>query len=141
MVGFQNVSNWVRLLVLGYENLTIKISGTLQTHYTLNLTNCKLHANSVPVNSSDFLMFRACFKASMYVEAKIHYAHIKCRCLVLLSLNHHCKSVGLLLICGSYIRPIANRVLNDWESKFQPLLSVKLRVYHCFVLPNGYFGL
>lgn len=141
MVGFQNVSDWAHLLVLGYENPTIKISGTVQTHYTYNLINSKLHTNSVPVKSSDFLMFRACFKASTYVEAEIHYAHIKCRCLVSPSLNHPCKSLGLLLICGSYIRPFANRVLNDWESKFQPLLSVKFRVYNCFVLPDGYFGL
>lgn len=120
MVRFQNVSNWVRLLVLGYENLTIKISGTVQTHYTYNLINNKLHANSVSVKSSDILMFRACFKASTYVKAEIHYAHVKCRCLVSLSLNYPCKSIKLLLISGSYIRPFANRVVNDGKTNSNP---------------------
>lgn len=86
-------------------------------------------------------MFRGCFKASVHIEAEIHYCHIKCRCLVSLSLNHPRKSIGLLLICRSNIRPFANRGLNYWEIKFQPLPSVKLRVYNCFVLPDGYFGL
>lgn len=110
MVGFQNVSNWACLLVLGCENLTIKTSGTIQTPYTYDLINSKLHANSVPVKSSDFLMFRACFKASMYIKAEINYGHIKCRCLVSLSLNHPCKSIGLLLMRESSIRPFANGV-------------------------------
>lgn len=108
-------------------------------HATLLIAN---FMQTVPVKSSDFLMFRVCFKASMYIKAEINYGHIKCRCLVSLSLNHPRKSIGLLLLtCGSSIRPFANGVQNDWGSKFQSLPSVKLRVYNCFVLPDGYFGL
>lgn len=141
MVGFDSVSNWLCLLVLGCENLTTKISGTVHTLYTYNFINSKLHTNSVLVKSSHFLMCGACFKASTYAESESTIPAWKCRCSVSLSLNHQCKSVRLLLICGSYIRPFANITLSDWESKFQPLPSVKLRVYNCFVLPDGYFGL
>lgn len=58
VVGFQNISSCIWLLVLGCENLNMEISGTVETHDTYNLINSKLCANYVSVKSSDFLMFR-----------------------------------------------------------------------------------
>lgn len=67
MVGFENVSNWICVLVLGSENLTTKISSTVQTHYTYNFLNSKLHRNSVLEKSSDFFFdVQSVFK-SLYI--------------------------------------------------------------------------
>lgn len=63
-------------MVLGCENFTIKVSGTVETHDTYNLINSKLPANSASVKSSDFFDVQ-CFKASTHIEAEIPCAHVK----------------------------------------------------------------
>lgn len=136
MVEFQNDCwSWAMKI------FTIKISGTVQTFTPATLFIANFMQTLSQWRTQIFLRFRACFKASVFIDAEIHRAHVKCRCLVSLSLNHPCKSVGLLFVRGSYFRPFANRVQNDWESKFQPLPSVKLRIYNSSVLLDGYFGL